>query len=150
MREQYSKLREINDILSQYENVNQRALDQYNQSKEKVEELRKEKERIDQSYEAIQHMIETLEQEKLQLIHLTFKQMSSFFRETFAELVPEGNAVLDMVYSDSTHSSGGSSEDSQSTQSSGGISTPSMFIHFFKTLNFQFSFNFFEKTLPHL
>jgi len=109
--------------LSQFANVNQKALEQFEEGKEKARILLKEKEQIDSAYSSIKQLIDSLEHKKYEAIQFTYRQVSTFFKDIFRKLVPEGKAFIDMIYSD-TQSSAGSTHSSQDSHSSGGISAP--------------------------
>jgi structural maintenance of chromosome 3 (chondroitin sulfate proteoglycan 6) len=105
--------------LTQFSNVNQKALEQFNDGKEKAQILMKEKLEIDSAYSSIQQLIDSLEHKKYEAIQFTYRQVSTFFKEIFHKLVPEGKAFIDMIYSDVQSSS--ESGSSQTSQSSVGV-----------------------------
>lgn len=56
--------------------------------------------------EKIKELMQVLEMRKCEAIQFTFKQVSSFFSEVFAKLVPAGHAQLVMKSADGLESSG--------------------------------------------
>ncbi|CAG2112588.1 unnamed protein product, partial [Medioppia subpectinata] len=127
LKDEYLELQKCKHKLSKMPSVNQKALDQLTEGREKGRILQLEKREIKAGYESIQRLIETLEHQKYEKIQVTYKSVSKFFVEIFQRLVPEGKAFIDMVYKDSADSgSAGSqasgSHASQESQSSGGIS----------------------------
>ncbi|CAG2167693.1 unnamed protein product [Oppiella nova] len=122
LSDEYRELQKCKHKLSRLTNVNQKALDQLNEGREKARLLLVEKREIDFAYESIQRLLETLEHQKYEKIQVTYKSVSKHFIEIFKVLVPEGKAFIDMVYKDTENSAAGS-QNSQESQSSGGISS---------------------------
>ncbi|KAG8273128.1 Structural maintenance of chromosomes protein 3 [Homalodisca vitripennis] len=60
--------------------------------------------------EKIKELMQVLEMRKCEAIQFTFKQVSTFFSEVFAKLVPAGHAQLVMKSADGLESSGSAQE----------------------------------------
>ncbi|XP_054166872.1 structural maintenance of chromosomes protein 3-like [Oppia nitens] len=118
----YRELQKCNKKISRLTNVNQKALDQLNEGKEKARILNAEKQAIDLGYHSIEKLIESLEHQKYEAIQVTYKSVSKHFVDIFKRLVPEGTAFIDMIYADTNGTNSVASQDSQESQSSGAIS----------------------------
>jgi structural maintenance of chromosome 3 (chondroitin sulfate proteoglycan 6) len=90
------RLERTNEALNKYVHVNKKALDQFVNFTEQRELLRRRREELHSGAEAIRQLIESLDQRKDADILRTFKGVSKYFAEVFAELVPGGRAGLVM------------------------------------------------------
>jgi len=90
------QLQKTKQTLRTFKNVNKKALDQYVHFKEQREDLDQRKVELDQSEQAINHLISVLDQKKDEAIERTFKMVAKFFSEVFAELTGDGSAQLVM------------------------------------------------------
>lgn len=80
--------------LSRFDHVNKKALDQFISFTEEKERFADRKSQMEKEYEAIQNLIDQLDLQKDNAVHLTFKGVSKAFGETFASIVPDGEAYL--------------------------------------------------------
>lgn len=92
----YQKLHDTKTDLQKFGNVNKKALDQFMSSSEERRKLEDRKQEIVKGKDAIRDMMTVLEEKKHNQINFTFKQVSRFFKEVFAKLVPGGHANLVM------------------------------------------------------
>lgn len=95
------KLKAANDELGKFSHVNKKALDQFISFTEQRESLRRRRDELDSGADAIRQLIQNLDQRKDEDIMRTFRGVSKFFSEVFAELVPGGRASLVMLKSNS-------------------------------------------------
>ncbi|KAJ1931278.1 Structural maintenance of chromosomes protein 3, partial [Linderina pennispora] len=90
------KLHKTNEKLKLFGHVNKKAFEQYTIFARQRESIQERKRELDQSAQAIHELIEQLDQRKDEAIERTFKQVSKYFRDVFAKLVPAGRGVLVM------------------------------------------------------
>ncbi|XP_072027015.1 structural maintenance of chromosomes protein 3-like isoform X1 [Amphiura filiformis] len=112
IKQLFKKLEQCNAELKKYSHVNKKALDQFVNFSDQKEKLIKRKEELDKGHAAITDLMNVLELRKYEAIQLTFKQVSKYFSEVFASLVPGGRATLVMKKGDSDSSQGLDSEGS--------------------------------------
>lgn len=93
------ELLKIREQMQKYSHVNQKALDQYNAFVKQHELLVKRKEELDKSSESIASFIGTLDMQKDEAVQRTFDQVSKYFEQVFAQLVPTGKAELELLRS---------------------------------------------------
>lgn len=105
------RLKRVNQSLQKYSHVNKKALDQFINFTEQRDTLSRNREDLDSGAAAIRQLIESLDQRKDEDILRTYKGVSKFFSEVFAELVPGGKSSLVMLKS---NSSGRNNRDGQS------------------------------------
>uniref|UniRef100_A0A1B6HDC7 RecF/RecN/SMC N-terminal domain-containing protein n=1 Tax=Homalodisca liturata TaxID=320908 RepID=A0A1B6HDC7_9HEMI len=106
----FKELEKANSHLKKYSHVNKKALDQFMSFSDQKEKLMKRKEELDRGDEKIKELMQVLEMRKCEAIQFTFKQVSTFFSEVFAKLVPAGHAQLVMKSADGLESSGSAQE----------------------------------------
>ncbi|ORX91367.1 structural maintenance of chromosome protein 3 [Basidiobolus meristosporus CBS 931.73] len=90
------KLHKVNEGLKKYAHVNKKAFEQYNNFTKQRDALIKRKDELDTSANAIQDLIDVLDQRKDEAIERTFKQVAKYFAEIFEKLVPLGRGQLIM------------------------------------------------------
>ncbi|KAJ1934154.1 Structural maintenance of chromosomes protein 3, partial [Linderina macrospora] len=90
------KLHKTNEKLKLFGHVNKKAFEQYSIFARQRESIQERKRELDQSAQSIQELIESLDQRKDEAIERTFKQVSKYFKDVFAKLVPAGRGVLVM------------------------------------------------------
>lgn len=90
------KLKDVNESMKKYSNVNKKALDQYVSFSEQREDLVSRKEGMDRDNEKIQELLDNLDTKKDEAILRTFQGVSKHFSEVFEELVPGGEGKLVM------------------------------------------------------
>lgn len=100
------KLKRTNENLSQYSHVNKKALEQFVNFSEQRDSLCRRREDLNSGSESIRSLIDVLDQRKDEDILRTFKGVSKFFSEVFAELVPGGRASLVMLKSSNSTGNG--------------------------------------------
>ncbi|KAK9764937.1 Structural maintenance of chromosomes protein 3 [Basidiobolus ranarum] len=88
------KLHKVNEGLKKYAHVNKKAFEQYNNFTKQRDALIKRKDELDTSANAIQDLIDVLDQRKDEAIERTFKQVAKYFAEIFEKLVPLGRGEL--------------------------------------------------------
>lgn len=86
----YQKLHTAITGLQKYSHVNKKALDQYLTSSEERRSLEARSDEIVKGKQAIQDMMDVLEEKKYNQITFTFMQISKYFKEVFGKLVPGG------------------------------------------------------------
>ncbi|KAJ8025935.1 Structural maintenance of chromosomes protein 3 [Holothuria leucospilota] len=96
----FKKLNQCNSELKKYSHVNKKALDQFINFSDQKEKLIKRKEESDKGHSSITDLMNVLELRKYEAIQFTFKQVSKYFSEVFAKLVPGGKATLVMKKGD--------------------------------------------------
>eukprot|EP00112_Aurelia_sp_Birch-Aquarium-sp1_P006184 Seg1688.15 transcript_id=Seg1688.15/GoldUCD/mRNA.D3Y31 product="Structural maintenance of chromosomes protein 3" protein_id=Seg1688.15/GoldUCD/D3Y31 len=96
VKQLWKKLDKCNSELKKYSHVNKKAMDQYVSFSDEKEKFIKRKEELDKAHEAIEDLMEVLEQRKHEAILFTFKQVSHHFSDIFKQLVPSGKATLIM------------------------------------------------------
>ncbi|KAF2680548.1 RecF/RecN/SMC protein [Lentithecium fluviatile CBS 122367] len=89
-----SELDKVNRALKKYSHVNKKAFQQYEDFTRRREHLTTRRGELDTSHEAIQNLVEVLDQRKDEAIARTFKQVSKYFQEVFVQLVPAGTGRL--------------------------------------------------------
>jgi len=92
----YSKLHDANTSLQKYSHVNKKALNQYMASAEERNVLESRRSECLKGKQAIEEMMEILEEKKYTQIMFTFQQVSKHFKDVFMKLVPGGHADLVM------------------------------------------------------
>ena len=92
----YKELNKCNTELKKYNHVNKKALEQFVSFSEEKEKLLQRKEEVDRGSQAIQDLMDALDNRKYEAIQFTFKQVSKYFSEVFQKLVPTGKAQLVM------------------------------------------------------
>merc|ERR1712071_361146 len=92
----YSKLADTKRQLEKFGNVNKKALEQFMNSSEERKTLEERKAECVKGRQAIEEMMEVLEEKKYNQITFTFQQVSKFFKEVFGKLVIGGHAQLIM------------------------------------------------------
>jgi structural maintenance of chromosome 3 (chondroitin sulfate proteoglycan 6) len=97
------QLKRTNENLKKYAHVNKKALDQFVNFTEQREALRKRREELETGANAIRQLIASLDNRKDADILRTFKGVSKYFAEVFAELVPGGRASLVMLKASSVN-----------------------------------------------
>ncbi|KAJ2723984.1 Structural maintenance of chromosomes protein 3 [Coemansia sp. Benny D115] len=90
------RLHKTNEKLKRFGHVNKKAFEQYSIFARQRESIRQRKQELDQSAASIEELIEVLDQRKDEAIERTFKQVSKYFGEVFAKLVPAGKGALVM------------------------------------------------------
>ena len=123
VKDLYFKLDHCNQELKKLSHVNKKAMDQFVQFSEHKERLIQRRGEADRAHSSIQSFINTLDTRKNENMQLTFKQVSKYFNETFAKLVPQGSAHLVMRMHDNFEE-----EDRQTQQgsSSAASATPAV------------------------
>lgn len=111
VKELHKLLKEVLDQQVGFNKVNQKALDQYINFTEQLEDLTKRQAEIEAGNKKIQELITTLDQKKDEAIERTFKQVSRNFREVFKELVPDGEGHLVMVKAKKSKDGAGGGDD---------------------------------------
>uniref|UniRef100_A0ABD2X2J5 Structural maintenance of chromosomes protein n=1 Tax=Trichogramma kaykai TaxID=54128 RepID=A0ABD2X2J5_9HYME len=108
--------------LKNYSDINQKALEQFEEFTNRRDELKVRVEESLHEYSKIEELIFVLQQRKDEAIVLTFDQVGKNFSEIFNKLVPMGRAELVMKTSNLTHESVNSSvTDSEITERYVGI-----------------------------
>ena len=92
-----SKLKEVNEKFKAFTHVNRKALDQYISFNQKRETLISRKGTVEKEYNAIQLLINNLDEQKEEAILKTFENVQKHFGEVFQELVPGGTGELVMI-----------------------------------------------------
>lgn len=88
--------RALGEELKGYSYVNKKALEQYNNFRDKRDELEERRAELVKSEESITELIDTLDQRKDEAIAATFRKVSKSFEEVFKKLVPAGTGRLIM------------------------------------------------------
>ncbi|KAI7830862.1 chromosome segregation protein sudA [Kickxella alabastrina] len=91
------RLHKTNEKLKRFGHVNKKAFEQFSIFARQRENIRQRKQELDQSSASITELIEVLDQRKDEAIERTFKQVSKYFGEVFAKLVPVGKGALVML-----------------------------------------------------
>ena len=104
----YKELNKCNTELKKYSHVNKKALEQFVSFSEEKEKLLERKAEVDRGSQAIQDMMDALDNRKYEAIQFTFKQVSKYFSEVFQKLVPGGRAQLVMRRKETESQEGGS------------------------------------------
>ncbi|CAB0034623.1 unnamed protein product [Trichogramma brassicae] len=107
--------------LKNYSDINQKALEQFEEFTNRRDELKVRVEESLHEYSKIEELIFVLQQRKDEAIALTFDQVGKNFSEIFNKLVPMGRAELVMKTSNLTHDSVNSLTDSEITERYVGI-----------------------------
>lgn len=102
------KLKQVTSSLKDYSHVNKKALDQYISFTEQRATLQERRDELESGATAIRQLIDSLDRRKDEDIMRTFKGVSKYFAEVFAELVPGGRASLIMLRSNDIEDDGGS------------------------------------------
>jgi len=71
----WKKLHKCNTELKKYSHVNKKALEQFVNFSERKEKLTTRKNQLDKDYQAIEELMDVLEQRKHEAIQFTFKQV---------------------------------------------------------------------------
>jgi structural maintenance of chromosome 3 (chondroitin sulfate proteoglycan 6) len=87
-------LDKVNRALKKYSHVNKKAFQQYEDFTRKREQLTHRRGELNISRDAIENLVEVLDQRKDEAIARTFKQVSKYFQEVFVQLVPAGTGRL--------------------------------------------------------
>ncbi|KAJ2868747.1 Structural maintenance of chromosomes protein 3 [Coemansia erecta] len=90
------KLHKTNEKLKKFGHVNKKAFEQYTIFARQRESIQQRKRELDQSAASIEELIEVLDQRKDEAIERTFNQVSKYFSQVFAKLVPAGRGSLVM------------------------------------------------------
>lgn len=88
------KLQRVNDRLRDFNHVNKKAFEQYNNFTKQRDQLIQRREDLDTSAQSIEELVEVLDQRKDEAIERTFKQVAQNFEEVFERLVPVGRGRL--------------------------------------------------------
>jgi structural maintenance of chromosome 3 (chondroitin sulfate proteoglycan 6) len=91
-----TQLKQVNEKLKKFANVNRKALDQYLSFNEQREILIQRKEEMNRDTAAIEQLIQSLDIQKDETILNTFRSVSQHFADVFKELVPNGYGKLVM------------------------------------------------------
>jgi structural maintenance of chromosome 3 (chondroitin sulfate proteoglycan 6) len=91
------KLHKVNEKLKKFSHVNKKSLDQYEQCVEQRDQFLAKKKELDDGKDSIEELIKVLDQRKDETILRTFKQVSKYFSDIFAEIVPGGKANLKLI-----------------------------------------------------
>jgi structural maintenance of chromosome 3 (chondroitin sulfate proteoglycan 6) len=91
-----TQLKQVNEKLKKFANVNRKALDQYLSFNEQREVLIQRKEEMNRDTAAIEQLIQSLDIQKDETILNTFRSVSQHFADVFKELVPNGYGKLVM------------------------------------------------------
>ena len=84
----------MNESLKKYSHVNKKAFEQYESFTKQRRSLIERRIKLIEGREAIEGLIETLDERKDVAIERTFKQVSKAFAEVFVQLVPAGQGRL--------------------------------------------------------
>ena len=106
----HKELNKCNTELKKYSHVNKKALEQFVSFTEEKEKLLDRKAEVDRGSQAIQDMMDSLDNRKYEAIQFTFKQVSKYFSEVFQKLVPGGRAQLVMRRKEADSQEGGSQQ----------------------------------------
>ncbi|KAF9973960.1 Structural maintenance of chromosomes protein 3 [Actinomortierella ambigua] len=90
-------LHRVHEEVKKYGHVNKKAFEQYANFTKQRDALHQRKAELDASEQAIQELIQTLDQRKDEAIERTFKQVAKNFTQVFAKLVPAGRGRLIML-----------------------------------------------------
>lgn len=93
------RLREILHEMSELEPVNLRAIEEYEEVKERVEKAREKVERLEEERRAVLRMMEEIEKKKREVFMETFRELAKKFEEVYRELVG-GRARLKLTDND--------------------------------------------------
>lgn len=96
----HSMLRKVNEKLEKFQNVNKKALDQYNQFTEQRDTLMARQAEVNAGRQAIEDLLQVLDQKKDQAIQTTFRGVAKHFATVFSELVPGGRGSVVMITDD--------------------------------------------------
>ncbi|KAE9402346.1 RecF/RecN/SMC protein [Gymnopus androsaceus JB14] len=88
------KLHSVNEGLKKFAHVNKKAFEQYNNFTKQRDQLLERRQDLDTAAQAIEELVEVLDQRKDEAIERTFKQVASNFEEVFEKLVPAGRGRL--------------------------------------------------------
>ncbi|CAK9098995.1 unnamed protein product [Durusdinium trenchii] len=91
------QLEKTNKGLSKFEHVNKKAIDQYTTFTDQLQELQAKKAVIDESREAVERFIASVDAQKDETLKQTLERVDMHFRDVFAHLVPGGVGKLQMV-----------------------------------------------------
>jgi structural maintenance of chromosome 3 (chondroitin sulfate proteoglycan 6) len=89
-----SEIDKVHKALRKYSHVNKKAFQQYELFTQKREHLTNRRGELNISRDAIENLVEVLDQRKDEAISRTFKQVSKYFQEVFVQLVPAGTGRL--------------------------------------------------------
>ncbi|XP_063720697.1 structural maintenance of chromosomes protein 3-like isoform X2 [Symsagittifera roscoffensis] len=103
------ELHKCNNELEKYIHVNEKALQQFVSTTEEKKSLHRKAE-VDRGSQAIQDMMDSLDNQRYEAIECTFKQVSKYFSEVFQKLVPGGQAQLVMRRKEADSQEGGSQQ----------------------------------------
>jgi len=91
------QLEKTNKGLSKYEHVNKKAIDQYTTFTDQLQELQRKKAIIDESREAVERFIASVDAQKDETVRQTLEKVDLHFRDVFAHLVQGGVGKLRMI-----------------------------------------------------
>jgi len=94
MAQLVNELEKVNKALKKYSHVNKKAFQQYEDFTRRREQLTSRRGELNTSRDAIENLVEVLDQRKDEAIARTFKQVSKYFQEVFVQLVPAGTGRL--------------------------------------------------------
>jgi len=86
-----------NKALGKFEHVNKKAIDQYTTFMDQLQELQQKKTIIDQSREAVERFIRSVDAQKDETLKQTLERVDKYFREIFADLVSGGVGKLRLL-----------------------------------------------------
>lgn len=86
-----------NKALGKFEHVNKKAIDQYTTFMDQLQELQQKKEVIDQSREAVEKFMSSVDAQKEETMRQTLERVDKHFQEIFADLVAGGVGKLRMM-----------------------------------------------------
>jgi len=92
-----AQLEKTNKGLSKFEHVNKKAIDQYTTFTDQLQELQAKKTIIDESKEAVERFIASVDAQKDETLKQTLNRVDAHFRDVFAHLVPGGVGKLQML-----------------------------------------------------
>lgn len=91
------KLDGTNKKLRKYSHVNKKAYDQFVNFNEHREDLLERKEELDVARDKLQELMDSLDRQKDEAIHRTFRGVSAHFKDVFSELVPDKGACGELI-----------------------------------------------------
>ncbi|KAK4321318.1 hypothetical protein Pmani_007859 [Petrolisthes manimaculis] len=97
----FRELDTLNVKLKKYADLNQIALVKYSHCSDQKKKFDERLELINQGYEKVLELRNSLERCKCDSVQFTFNQVSQFFTQVFSELAPQGSAHLVMIEDDS-------------------------------------------------
>ncbi len=96
LKDLITKKRNLKRDLERLQPVNMKAIDEYQDFKEQVEELEDKLEKLRGEKREVERLIGKIEEEKKEQFHSTMEELSGYFQEIFEKLFGGGHAHLEL------------------------------------------------------